>query len=144
MMTIDPVYHLHAGGNDVVLRGQDQVKGLYRMWAETDQSIFFIESEEVAVANHYIASVAVAYQQVSGKVLNQAQSHLAFDLLAHRRLARLAQVCCREGRNPDPRHHAGKVARHLAVSQRLPAGNSQRHFSLVRPCSSYHRALPVF
>jgi hypothetical protein len=36
MMSMDPVYHFHYGGNDVVLRGQDQVKSLYRMWAETN------------------------------------------------------------------------------------------------------------
>jgi hypothetical protein len=69
MMIMDPVYHLHAGGNDVVLRGQDQVKSLYRMWAKTNQSIVFIKGEEVEVADHYITSVAVSYQQVSGKVL---------------------------------------------------------------------------
>jgi len=51
MMSMDPVYHFHAGGNDIVLRGQDKVKSLYRMWAETNQSIFFIESEEIAVAD---------------------------------------------------------------------------------------------
>jgi hypothetical protein len=85
MMTMDPVYHMHAGGNDVVLTGQDQVKSLYRMWAETNQSIFFIEHEEVAVADHYIASVAVAYQQVSGKVLkaNKLLSHLP-DVVSHK------------------------------------------------------------
>jgi hypothetical protein len=78
MMSMDPVYHFHAGGNDIVLRGQDQVKSLYRMWAETNQSIFFIESEEIAIADHYIASVAsTSYQQVSGKGLKQSK------LLAH-------------------------------------------------------------
>jgi hypothetical protein len=78
MMSMAPVYHMHAGGNDIVLRGQDQVKALYRMWAETNQSIFFIESEEVAVADHFIASVVTSYQQVSGKGLKQSKmlSHL--------------------------------------------------------------------
>ena len=78
MMCMDPVYHFHQAGNEIVLRGQDQVKSLYRMWAETDQSIFFIENEEVAVADHFIASVATTYQQVSGKGLKQAKllSHL--------------------------------------------------------------------
>ena len=71
---MDPVYHLHAAGNDIVLRGQDQIKNLYRMWAETNQSIFFIESEEIAVADHFIASVAsVSFQQVSGKGLKRAK-----------------------------------------------------------------------
>jgi hypothetical protein len=85
MMSMDPVYHMHAGGNDVVLRGQDQVKGLYRMWAETNQSIFFIENEEVAVADHFIASVVTSYQQVSGKVLkaNKVLSHLP-DVISHK------------------------------------------------------------
>jgi len=74
-----PVYHFNQAGNEIVLRGQDQVKSLYRMWAETNQSIFFIESEEVAVADHYIASVtSTSYQQVSGKGLKQSKllSHL--------------------------------------------------------------------
>ena len=77
MMSLEPVYHFNQVGNEIVLRGQDQVKSLYRMWAETNQSIFFVESEEVAVADHFIASVATSYQQVSGKGLKQAK------LLAH-------------------------------------------------------------
>jgi hypothetical protein len=78
MMSMDPVYHFNQAGNEIVLRGQDQVKSLYRMWAETNQSIFFIENEEVAVADHFIASVVTSYQQVSGKGLKQAKllSHL--------------------------------------------------------------------
>jgi hypothetical protein len=86
MMSMDPVYHFHAGGNDIVLRGQDQVKSLYRMWAETNQSIFFIESEEITVADHYIASVAsTSYQQVSGKGIKQSKllSHLP-SAISHR------------------------------------------------------------
>lgn len=73
MMSMDPVYHFNQAGNETVLRGQDQVKSLYRMWAETNQSIFFPEHEEVAVADHFIASVATSYQQVSGKGLKQAK-----------------------------------------------------------------------
>src|ERR1700719_4680775 len=34
MMSMDQVYHMHADKTDAVLRGQDQVKRLYRMWAE--------------------------------------------------------------------------------------------------------------
>ena len=92
MMSMDPVYHFHAGGNDIVLRGQDQVKSLYRMWAETNQSIFFLENEEIAVADHFIASVGLVYQQVSGKTLssNRALSHLPHGLaerILHKALA---------------------------------------------------------
>ena len=54
-------------------RGQDAVKSLYRMWADTDQSIFYVEAEEVAVADHFVCSVASVYQQLSGKSLRQAK-----------------------------------------------------------------------
>jgi hypothetical protein len=78
MMAMDPVYHFHITGVETVARGQDQVKGLYRMWAQTNQSIFFVEHEELAVADHFIASVATSYQQVSGKSLKEGKflSHL--------------------------------------------------------------------
>jgi hypothetical protein len=78
MMVMDPVYHFHFADANTVARGQDEVKGLYRMWAQTNQSIFYVENEEVAVADHYIASVATSYQQVSGKGLKQGKflSHL--------------------------------------------------------------------
>jgi hypothetical protein len=73
MMCTDPVYHFNQAGNETVLRGQDQIKSLFKMWAETNQSIFFVESEEVAVADHFICSVATSYQQVSGKALKQVK-----------------------------------------------------------------------
>lgn len=78
MMNMHPVYHMKAAGNDAVLAGQDNVKSLYRFWAETNQSIFFVEREEIAVADHYIASVTVMDQQVSGQSLkgNKLLSHL--------------------------------------------------------------------
>ena len=78
MMVMDPSYHFSQAGNEMVLKGQDQVKSLYRFWAETNQSIFFIESEEVAVADHFICSVATFYQQASGKGLKEGKllSHL--------------------------------------------------------------------
>ena len=73
-MTItDPVYRFHYTDLEFELRGQDQVRGLYRMWAETNQAIFFPEHEEVAVADHFVATVATAYQQVLGKGQRQAK-----------------------------------------------------------------------
>ena len=70
-MTVDsPVYNFKYGGIDATLSGADAVKGLYSMWAETHQSVFYTEREQIAVADNYVASVAaVAYQQVYGKVL---------------------------------------------------------------------------
>lgn len=69
MMAPEAVYHFIYGGNNVVLTGHEKIKSLYRMWAQTNQSIFYIEKEEVSVSDHYITSVSTAYQQVSGKTL---------------------------------------------------------------------------
>jgi hypothetical protein len=89
MMSPDAVYHFNANGNEVELKGQNEIKSLYRMWSETNQSIFFIESEEIAVADHYIASVTTSYQQVSGKTVraNKILSYLP-KWLSHKLLMR--------------------------------------------------------
>ena len=71
MMNPEVAYHIKALGNDLVLRGQQQIKGLYRLWAQTNQTIFYAENEEVMVSDHYITSVATAYQQISGKSLRE-------------------------------------------------------------------------
>jgi hypothetical protein len=72
MMSANPAYHFHYE-TDATLRGQDNVKSLYRMWAETNQCIFYMEQEEVAVADHFIATISSAYQQVSGKSVKQGK-----------------------------------------------------------------------
>ena len=69
MMAEKPVYHVHADKTNAKLEGQDAVKSLYRMWAETNQSIFYTENEQVAVADNFIASVTTVHQQVSGASL---------------------------------------------------------------------------
>ena len=48
------------------------------MWAATNQSVFYTESEEVSVSDHCISSVAVGYHQVSGRSLleNKVLSYL--------------------------------------------------------------------
>ena len=71
MMGMDPEYHFTQAG--IHARGQDEVKSLYRMWADTNQAIFFIEEEQVAVADNFVCSVATVYQQLSGKSLRQAK-----------------------------------------------------------------------
>jgi hypothetical protein len=78
MMSEHPVYHVHADRTNAKLEGQDAVKSLYRMWAQTNQSIFYTENEQVAVADNYIASVTIAHQQVAGRSLtaNRVMSHL--------------------------------------------------------------------
>jgi hypothetical protein len=78
MMAEAPIYHFHAGGNEADLKGQDAVRSLYRMWAETNQSIFYVEKEQVAVADNFVASTALMHQQVWGRslTLNKALSIL--------------------------------------------------------------------
>ena len=78
MMAPSPCYHLRAGRMKVRLEGQNEVKNLYRMLAQTNQSIFFVENEQVAVAENFVASTLTFHQQVSGASLafNTALSYL--------------------------------------------------------------------
>jgi hypothetical protein len=72
-----PVYHFHFNNLNAELVGND-VKSLYRMWAKTNQSIFYVEREQIAVADNFVASVTLAHQQVAGRSLlaNRVLSHL--------------------------------------------------------------------
>lgn len=80
MMSDNPVYHMHADRikMNLTLEGQEQVKSLYRTWVETNQSIFYVENEEVA--DHFIATVSPVHQQVWGKALtaNKMLSYLPY------------------------------------------------------------------
>jgi hypothetical protein len=46
------------------------------MWADTNQAIFYVENEQVAVADNYIAPTSIYHQQISGGSLmfNKAPS----------------------------------------------------------------------
>src|SRR6516225_3076586 len=78
MMVEEPVYHIHAHGLRVKLQGQEKIKDLYRVWAATNESVFYTEREEVAVSDHCISSMAVGYHQVSARSLleNKILSYL--------------------------------------------------------------------
>lgn len=69
MMIEAPVYRFRMCGIDATLPGADTVKGLYGMWAQTHQSVFYIDTEQLAVADNYIFSVSTAYQQLTGQGL---------------------------------------------------------------------------
>lgn len=70
MMVENPVYRFAmAGAPAMILEGRDQVEPLYRLWAETDQSIFYNESETIAVGDRMVTSTMVGYQQTSGSTL---------------------------------------------------------------------------
>ncbi len=78
MMAPNPSYHFHAGGMNAKLEGQKAVKSLYRMWADTNQSILYVENEQAAVADNFIVSTSFSHQQVLGQSLmfNKAVSYL--------------------------------------------------------------------
>ena len=72
-MTVEkPVYHFHLMGQQLTLEGTDAVKNVYHHWAESGQSVFYAENEEIAVSDHMICSMGIVYQQVPGAVLAAA------------------------------------------------------------------------
>ena len=64
MMDDHPVYNFRAFGLDLKINGKDEVRTLYRNWAETNQCVFYAEGETVTVGDHFIASKLTLYQQV--------------------------------------------------------------------------------
>jgi hypothetical protein len=71
------------------------------MWAETNQSIFFVEHEQVAVADTFIASTAHYHQQLWGKALtfNKVTSYLPGFLSDHLLKRLLARTDLRADEN---------------------------------------------
>jgi hypothetical protein len=70
MMVEHPVYRFNMFGRPTItLEGRDQVEPLYRHWAETNQSIFYNEDEQVAIGDAMVVSTMLGYQQVVGAEL---------------------------------------------------------------------------
>jgi len=70
MMSATPAYHFHCSGRHRDLTGKEAIECLYRMWADTNQSVFFAENEQVAVADNFVASVFTIHQQVWSRTIN--------------------------------------------------------------------------
>jgi hypothetical protein len=66
MMVETPVYNLHALGFNTTISGKDNVRNLYKFWADTNQSVFYGENLQVAVADNFVALTVLAHQQVWG------------------------------------------------------------------------------
>jgi hypothetical protein len=87
MMVENPVYNLHALGFNTTISGKENVRNLYRFWAETNQTIFYGENVQVAVADNFVALTVKAHQQVwggsilSSKALGLLPKGLSADLL---------------------------------------------------------------
>ncbi len=73
MMVEHPVYRFNMIGTpSMQLEGREQVEQLYRYWAATNQSVFYIESETVAVGDWLVVSSTLGYQQLLGSDLAAA------------------------------------------------------------------------
>jgi hypothetical protein len=69
-MTVEhPVYHFNLLGQVLTLDGREQVEAVYREWTETDQCVFYVEDEQLAVGDNLIVSRSMMYQQTPGAVL---------------------------------------------------------------------------
>src|SRR5262245_45791072 len=54
MMNDHPIYTIRALGLDLKIDGREEVRTMYRNWAETNQCVFYIEDEQVAVADNFV------------------------------------------------------------------------------------------
>ncbi len=70
-MTVEhPVYRFNMIGQPpMALDGREQVEPVYRLWAETNQCIFYNEDETVAVGDRMVTSTMTGYQQTLGAAL---------------------------------------------------------------------------
>ena len=70
-LTVDHPYYrfsLIAQGR-FALDGRDQVAALYGHWTATDQCVFYVEDETVAVGDHLVVGRGLGYQQTLGSEL---------------------------------------------------------------------------
>jgi hypothetical protein len=69
-MTVEhPVYRFEFFGQQLKLDGREQVEAVYREWTETNQCVFYSESEKLGVGDTMIVSRWVSYQQTLGAAL---------------------------------------------------------------------------
>ncbi len=65
-----PVYRFTLFGQpSFKLEGREQVAALYQHWTETDQCVFYVEDEIVAVGDHMVVGRGISYQQTLGSAL---------------------------------------------------------------------------
>lgn len=73
-LTVDvPHYRFNLAGREpFTLTGKDQVGMLYGHWTATNQCIFYVEDEDVAVGDHMVIGRGIGYQQTLGAELAAA------------------------------------------------------------------------
>ena len=73
-LTVDvPHYRFNVSGQDpFTLTGKDQIGMLYGHWTNTNQCVFYVEDEDVAVGDHMVIGRGIGYQQTLGSELAAA------------------------------------------------------------------------
>lgn len=73
-LTVDePHYRFNVAGREpFTLTGKDQVAMLYGHWTATNQCVFYVEDEQVAVGDHMVVGRGIGYQQTLGVELAAA------------------------------------------------------------------------
>ena len=73
-LTVDePRYRFNLAGRDpFTLTGKSEVGMLYGHWTATDQCVFYVEDEDVAVGDHMVIGRGIGYQQTLGSELAAA------------------------------------------------------------------------
>lgn len=68
-----PFYRFNLVGREpFTLEGKEQVGMLYGHWTQTNQCIFYVEGEDVAVGDHMVVGRGIGYQQTLGSELAAA------------------------------------------------------------------------
>ncbi len=65
----NPFYRFAVNGQRTDLAGRDQVEMVYRHWTDTDQCVFYVEGETVAVGDNLVVGRGISYQQTLGSEL---------------------------------------------------------------------------
>jgi hypothetical protein len=65
----NPFYRFAVNGQRFDLEGRDQVAMVYKHWTDTDQCVFYVEDETVAVGDHLVVGRGIGYQQTLGAEL---------------------------------------------------------------------------
>jgi hypothetical protein len=70
-MTVEQPFYRFAliGQPRFTLNGRAQVEAVYQHWTQTDQCVFYVEDESVAVGDHQIVGRGIGYQQRLGSEL---------------------------------------------------------------------------
>jgi hypothetical protein len=81
-MTVEHPYYRFSliGQPRFALDGREQVAAVYQHWTQTDQCIFYVEDESVAVGDHLITGRGIGYQQRLGAELAASGADVDVDV----------------------------------------------------------------